>query len=211
MQPTTEMPDTPDMPEAPEAPGSPEILVLCGAAGVGKSTTAYEVSRRLGRADVPHALIDTDQLDQVHPWPPPGLGPSELSRRNLAAVWANLADVGHTRLILTGVFVALERELAWIAAAVPGAGITSVRLTADVSTLECRVRRREIDSQAEGQLVRTLRQYAALGCPEPPGTTVIDTTGRTVARVASEVIAVWLGGGGGRGGAGERSGSGGNP
>ncbi|MFH8410050.1 hypothetical protein ACH4FX_35525 [Streptomyces sp. NPDC018019] len=170
-----------------------KILVLCGAAGVGKSTTAYEVSHRLGRADIPHALIDTDQLDQVYPWPPPGHTPSELSRRNLAALWANLAGIGHTRLLLTGVFVSLERELTWIADAVPGAGITSVRLTADVPTLENRVRRREIGSEAAGQLARTLRQHAALRRPEPPGTTVIDTTGRTVVSVASEVVEVWLG------------------
>lgn len=183
-----------------------EILVLCGAAGVGKSTTAYEVSRQLGRADIPHALLDTDQLDQVHPWPPPGLGPSELSRRNLAAVWTNLAGVGHTRLIMTGVFVALERELAWIADAVPDAGITSVRLTADVPTLERRVRRREIGSGAADQLARTVRQHAALARPEPPGTTVIDTTGRSVVSVASEVIGVWLGGEARQGGADERPG-----
>ncbi|WP_206505287.1 hypothetical protein [Streptomyces chrestomyceticus] len=170
-----------------------EILVLCGAAGVGKSTTAYEVSHQLGRADVPHALLDTDQLDQVHPWPPPGLAPSELSRRNLAAVWANLAEVGHTRLILTGVFVTLERELAWIADAVPDAGLTPVRLTADAPTLERRVRRREIGSGAADQLARTARQHAALARPEPPGTTVIDTTGRSVVSVACEVIGVWLG------------------
>ncbi|MFD7667834.1 hypothetical protein [Streptomyces sp. NPDC059788] len=176
-----------------------KILVLCGAAGVGKSTTAYEVSHQLGHADVPHALIDTDQLDQVHPWPPPGLAPSELSRRNLAAVWANLAEVGHTRLILTGVFVALERELAWIADAVPGAGITSVRLTADTPSLEERVRRREIGSGAADQLTRTLRQHAALRRPEAPGVTVIDTTGRSVSAVASEVIGVWLDGADARG------------
>ncbi|OKI02039.1 hypothetical protein A6A06_13110 [Streptomyces sp. CB02923] len=173
-----------------------KILVLCGAAGVGKSTTAYEVSHQLGRADVPHALLDTDQLDQVHPWPPSGLGPSELSRRNLAALWTNLAGVGHTRLILTGVFVALAEELAWIVDAVPGADVTSVRLTADVPTLEHRVRRREIGSGAADQLARTLRQHEALGHPEPPGTTVIDTTGRAVTSVASEVVGVWLGGGG---------------
>ncbi|WP_030675330.1 hypothetical protein [Streptomyces rimosus] len=174
-----------------------KVLVLCGAAGVGKSTTAYEISHQLGRADIPHAVIDTDQLDQVHPWPPPGLAPDELSRRNLAAVWTNLAEVGHTRLILTGVFVTLERELTWIADAVPGADITAVRLTADVPTLEHRVRRREIGSEAAGQLTRTLRQYADLRRrPEPPGTTVIDTTGRTVVSVAAEVVGVWLGGGG---------------
>ncbi|MFH9425093.1 hypothetical protein [Streptomyces sp. NPDC017529] len=114
-------------------------------------------SRSRARADVPHALVDTDQLDQVHPWPPPGLGASELSRRNLAALWANFAGVGHTRLILTGVFVAPARESEWIAEAVPGAGITAVQLTADVATLEHRVRRREIGTGCAGEHRAALR------------------------------------------------------
>jgi uncharacterized membrane protein len=70
---------------------SVDVLVICGAAGVGKSSTAYEVAHLLAAANLPHAMLDCDELDRVHPWPPPGLAPNELSRRNLTAVWSNLA------------------------------------------------------------------------------------------------------------------------
>ena len=41
-----------------------DILVISGAAGVGKSTTAFEVSHKLQAANVDHVLIDTDELDR---------------------------------------------------------------------------------------------------------------------------------------------------
>src|SRR6187200_1614280 len=37
--------------------------------GVGKTTVAYEVSAMLAARDVAHALIDTDNLDHIHPPP----------------------------------------------------------------------------------------------------------------------------------------------
>jgi adenylylsulfate kinase-like enzyme len=41
--------------------------VLAGAAGVGKSATADEISAQLRRAGVAHAVIDTDALADVFP------------------------------------------------------------------------------------------------------------------------------------------------
>src|SRR5262245_30802390 len=137
-----------------------QVLLICGAAGVGKTSTAYEVAHQLANLDIAHAMIDRDELDRVHPWPPPGLGASELARRNLAALWANFAAVGHTRLLLTGVFATLLDELPWIADAVPRADITAVRLTADLPTLTSRIHRREIGSGAAAQLGRPARRRA---------------------------------------------------
>ncbi|ONH52964.1 hypothetical protein CcI49_33170 [Frankia sp. CcI49] len=175
------------------------ILLICGAAGVGKSSTAYEVAHRLRALDVAHAMIDSDELDRVHPWPPPGLPASELSRRNLAAIWSTFAALGHTRLLLTGVFVALAEEAAWIAEAVPGADVTVVRLTADLPTLASRIHRREIGSGAQAQLARTIRQLEMIDQCDPSGTTVIDTTGQTIATTAAQIIDVWLNQPGARG------------
>ena len=42
-----------------------DVLVISGPAGVGKSTTAFEVSLQLQAADVDHVLIDTDELDRI--------------------------------------------------------------------------------------------------------------------------------------------------
>jgi broad-specificity NMP kinase len=173
-------------------PAPIDVALLCGAAGVGKSTVAFELSRLLVAADVAHALVDTDELDRVHPWPPHGLAPSELSRRNLASVWLNIAALGHDRLILVGVFVDLAAELPWIEDAVPGCRITVVRLRAERPELEQRVRQREIGSGAEDQLGRTLAQVSAID--DPPDVAQIDTSALDVSEVAELIVGMlgWL-------------------
>ncbi|WP_261553893.1 hypothetical protein [Frankia tisae] len=168
------------------------ILLVCGAAGVGKSSTAYEIAHQLADLNVPHAMIDCDELDRVHPWPPPGLSTSELSRRNLGALWANFAALGHTRLLLTGVFATLADELRWIADAVPGADIATIRLTADLPTLTSRIHRREIGSGAHAQLARSTRQLEAIAGSDQLGVTVLDTTSQTVTATAAQILDLWL-------------------
>ncbi|WP_329521529.1 hypothetical protein [Spirillospora sp. NBC_01491] len=168
-----------------------EMLVVCGAAGVGKTVTGFEVGHRLAELDVAHAMIDSDELDRVHPWPPAGLGPGELSRRNLAALWGNFAGLGHTRLIVMGVFAELTADLEWITAAVPGADVTAVRLTAGLPALAERIERREIGSGAQAQLARTTAQLAVIARSDPPGTLTLDTTSGTVGATAERILEVW--------------------
>lgn len=170
-----------------------KVLVICGPAGVGKSSTAYEVAHRLAQLNVSHALIDSDELDRVHPWPPAGQEPSELARRNLSALWANFAALGHTRLLVTGVFTTLSCELAWISDAVPNAEITSIRLIADLLTLKARIYRREIGSGARDQLRRTIRQLDQMRQSDPTGTEVIDTSDQPVSDTATRIVNAWLG------------------
>ncbi|MDI5964184.1 hypothetical protein POF50_020855 [Streptomyces sp. SL13] len=168
-----------------------DVLVICGAAGVGKTSTAYEVSLRLAEDGVEHALVDCDELDRVHPWPVPGLPRWEMARRNLASVWGNYAELGHHRLVLCGVFADLRHELHWIADAVPDAAFTVVRLTAKLGVLETRVRRREIGTAADDQLVRSTRQSRDIAVFDPSGTLTVATDGLTVSEVSRRVIALW--------------------
>ncbi|GAA0956784.1 AAA family ATPase [Actinocorallia libanotica] len=167
------------------------VVLICGPAGVGKSSTAYEVSRQLARSDIAHALIETDELDRVHPWPPPGLDTAELSKHNLHALWSNYQALGHTRLILTGVFVDLTEPLDWIRHVLPRAGITLIRLTADTPTLRTRILQRELGPEAEKQWRRTLTQLHSLNATAELETLRIDTTGRTPTDIATEIIEHW--------------------
>ncbi|MEO3784012.1 AAA family ATPase [Actinocorallia sp. B10E7] len=167
------------------------VVLICGPAGVGKSSTAYELSRQLAQADIAHALIETDELDRVHPWPPTGLDTAELSKRNLQALWTNYQALGHTRLILTGVFVDLTEPLGWIRQVLPRAGIVLVRLTADAPTLRARVHKRELGPEAEKQWQRTLAQLDSLDATAGLETLRIDTTGRTPTDIASEITEHW--------------------
>ncbi|MFD8589022.1 AAA family ATPase [Streptomyces sp. NPDC059637] len=168
-----------------------DVLVICGAAGVGKTSTAHEVSALLGRSGIAHATVDADELDRMHPWPVPGLPAFEPARTNLAALWSTYLGLGHTRLVLCGVFADLRQELAWIADAVPRAAFTVVRLTASPQVLAQRVRRREIGSGTEDQLERSTAQSEAIAAADPGGTLVVDTTGLTVQQVADRVVGLW--------------------
>ncbi len=168
-----------------------DVLVICGAAGVGKTSTAHEVSLRLAEDGLAHALVDADELDRVHPWPVPGLPVYEMARRNLSAVWGNYAALGHHRLVLCGVLADLRQELRWIAEAVPDAAFTVVRLTARLGVLETRVRRREIGTATEDQLMRSTRQWEEIAVFDPPGTLVVDTDGLSVSDTAERVMALW--------------------
>ena len=65
------------------------VLVICGASGTGKTSTAFEIGRLLQTLGVRHALIDTDELDRVWPQPEPLETLIDISRRNLSTWWAN--------------------------------------------------------------------------------------------------------------------------
>ncbi|RIJ58895.1 adenylyl-sulfate kinase, partial [Clavibacter lycopersici] len=120
-----------------------QALFLGGRSGVGKTTVAAEVSRILAAADVAHALVEGDTLDQAHPEPwRQGI---PLAERNLAAMWRNYREAGWTRVIYTNTVSVLE--LPALTAALGGdVDVVGVLLTADDGTAATRLAGREIGS-----------------------------------------------------------------
>ena len=63
---------------------------------------------------MPHAIIETDELDRVFPRPTPEQlaalrpGTSDVSALNLAAMWETYRALGHTRLVMSGVMLDLD-------------------------------------------------------------------------------------------------------
>jgi hypothetical protein len=171
--------------------GPTEVVLISGAAGVGKSSTAFEMSNQLQAAGVSHALIDTDELDRIFPVPDDLY---RLTERNLVAVWESFREYGATRLIAVGVFVHEPSELAWLRRSIPDARFTLVRLTASYATLAERIGRREIGSDHDGQLARTRRQLRRLDRERRPDVTVIETDGTSIVNTAARIIhlAGWL-------------------
>lgn len=164
--------------------------MICGAGGVGKSTVAFEIGSQLQIGDVPHAMIDIDELDRVYPQPEPLSELVALSGRNLAALWESFSALGHSRLILSGVVLDLDADLAWISAWIGSAEYTVVRLHASDETLRQRVEAREIGSGREKQTMRTLAQARALRDHSTGRTVAVKTDGRSPVEIAQEILEV---------------------
>jgi predicted kinase len=118
------------------------VLLITGPVGVGKSTIAAEAASLLRQADIPHALVDLDRIEQC--WPVPADDPENerVSHRNLACMWANFRQAGADRLIFARV-LETRSLLRRVTKAVPGAQITVVRLRAPLAVLHERIRSRE--------------------------------------------------------------------
>src|SRR5688572_28209016 len=87
------------------------VLLIGGRSGVGKSSVAWEISAQLQEAGTAHCFIEGDFLDQAHPAPPSDPSRTEMTRRNLAALWRNYAELGYRRLIYTNTVSVLEPDL----------------------------------------------------------------------------------------------------
>ena len=159
--------------------------MIAGPAAVGKTSVANEVSFQLRAADVAHAVIDTDALDDVYPIPDEQ---RRLTERNLASVWLSFRELGTQRLILAGVYMHRESELSWIRRASGADRLVLVRLSASKRTLGERVRGREIGSAHDDQLARTLLQADELADEDVPLAAVIETDERTVPDIAAEIV-----------------------
>lgn len=164
-----------------------EVAVIAGPAGVGKTTVAHEVSLQLRADGVPHAVIDTDGLDDVFPVPEDH---RRLTEHNLAHVWGTFRDRGTDRLLLTGVYLHRPQELAWVNRATAADRVVLVELTAPGAVLAERVARREIGSGGPSQLERTAMQAERLAAERSPSALLVQTRDRSVPAVASEIVAL---------------------
>jgi hypothetical protein len=152
---------------------------------VGKTSSAIEVSERLQRQGVAHALLDTDELDRIFPVP---RDLARITERNLAFMWEGFHERGIRRIILVGVLLDRPSELSWIRRAIPDARLTIVRLVASEATLVDRIRLREIGSGFEGQLERTRKQLLALEQDPPTDAVILPTDGASIGEIAGRIL-----------------------
>ena len=164
-----------------------DVVVIAGPTGVGKSSTALEVSSQLRRARVAHAVIDTEALGLVYP---PAADPPEVAERNLAAVWQTFRDHGAKRLVVAGTHLTRRDELEWVRRATEGDRFTLIQLAASAATLRARLRHREMGSGRGGGPERALHEV-----PEPqrdlsPEVRLFETERSSLEETAAHIIAV---------------------
>jgi ABC-type dipeptide/oligopeptide/nickel transport system ATPase component len=171
-----------------------EVLLICGASGTGKTVTAWEVGHFLQSYDIPHAVIDTDELDRVWPQPEPLEALVEISRRNLGSIWDTYSDLGIRHLVLCGVIASLAEDQQWIGGSIADSRTTSVRLVAERTTREHRIRQREIGSGFEHDMAASDRAVALIAEHDSPDLPQVSTDDMPVIEVAREVLllAGWL-------------------
>ncbi|MGW5645993.1 AAA family ATPase [Saccharopolyspora sp. NPDC003752] len=167
-----------------------EVLLIGGRAGVGKTTVGWEVSALLRAAAVSHAVIEGDFMGQVHPAPEGDPHRSEITERNLTAVWENFTRCGYRRLIYTNTASVLPETTGMFERAM-GADvrITRVLLTASDATARERLVSRELGSELEQELKGSARKARLLDQRAPEGTARVVTDGRPVVDIAREVVA----------------------
>ncbi|CAM5633293.1 hypothetical protein GCM10010345_60240 [Streptomyces canarius] len=173
-----------------------EALIIGGRAGVGKTTVGWEVSALLRAAAVPHAVIEGDFMGQVHPAPDGDPHRSEITERNLTAVWENFARLGYRRLIYTNTASVLPEATGMFERAM-GANVrmTRVLLTASDATARERLVGRELGSELEKELAGSIRKGRLLDQRAAAGTVRVRTDLRSVVDIAREVLAAtgWVG------------------
>jgi hypothetical protein len=178
-----------------------QILLITGPAGIGKSTVCWEMGLQLAAAQIPHAAIESDELDRVFPKPTQddlsrlSPGTIDISALNLGAIWSTYRALGHTRLIMSGVMLHPEFDRRWILAAIPHARISIVRLRASEDVLLARLAQREIGSGQGGQARRTLRQARRMAEERVEGMTIVATDDKTPQMLAETILREigWLG------------------
>ena len=132
-------------------------------------------------------------MDQIHPAPADDPHRAAITERNTAAVWANYAALGQHRLIYTNSVSILEEPM--ISRAMGGSEVraTCVLLTAEEATVRERLAQREIGSQLNPHIERSLLLARQLDEEAPAGTARIATDGRSVQDIAVRVLkaAAW--------------------
>jgi predicted kinase len=166
-----------------------QVIVISGSMGSGKTTVLGEASDLLSASGVVHAAIDLDALGSSGL---PETRAAELVYLNLAAVWANFAKAGVSRLLLAEA-VESSDDLAQIRAAIPGANLVVCRLTADATTAAQRLRVREPGMLQEKFLKRAPELDAVLERARLEDFSIVNDN-RSITDVARELLtrARWI-------------------
>lgn len=169
------------------------VLNIIGPVGIGKTSVAYAISD-IFQYDydhvLRHAIVDLDEVRRQ--WPAPEKDPfnTALGFKNLAAVWKNYQAAGAECLIIPNVTENAE-GFDELHAAIPGADIFVVRLTAPLHINHERIRGREkTENDLKWHLDRSTQLARELD-EKKLEHIAIDTEGKQPAEIAREIVEYW--------------------
>ncbi len=166
-----------------------QLLVISGSMGAGKTIVLGEASDILSAAGIPHAAMDVDAVAMGHI---PGAVGDKLAFRHVAAVWANHASFGITRLLLADAITSPERRTQFKMAA-RASEVQVCRLIADLETMQQRVRLRQPSDNQQDFVDNVARVEVALDATGEDFSVANDGS-RSATAVARELLrrAGWL-------------------
>jgi broad-specificity NMP kinase len=198
------------LPQAGQSPGphldgddnGGDVLLICGPAGVGKSTIGFQVYLRYLRGGLKAAYLDLRQIGLIRPGSPTDPGNHRLKASNLAAMWRTFHDAGARYLVATG-RIESEPALRAYVGALPATTVTVCRLHAGPAELTRRIMSRgdggswpEPGDPLRGRTAQYLRRAADQAITSADalerqglGTMRINTDGLTAAQSADAVMA----------------------
>jgi len=182
------------------------VLWVCGPAGVGKSTVAWQLFTEHAKAGLAGGFADTDQLCMCYPAPAGDPGRERIKAQNLDAMIANYRAAGARCLIVNGVVDPVAGVLRDL---LPHAALTVCRLRADRGEIARRFAERQGSGDDLNGLISDSLAEADLLDASGFADACVDTTGvqaRKVATLVREICRDWPGfhGSGSRSGAGRQ-------
>lgn len=166
------------------------LLIITGSMGSGKTTVMAEASDILGARGIPHAALDLNCLGIAH-FPSKGIDRG-VSVSNLQRVWASYRALGLKTLLLAAA-IESRADLKACCRAVAASETVVCRLTANLATMQERVRMRETGVWQQKYVDRVADLNAVLDRARLEDFSVANEN-RRVTDVAQEVLvrAAWL-------------------
>ena len=162
------------------------VLVITGAPGVGKSTTAVAVSDLLAQRDIAHGFIDMDHVRWLVPGPESDPRNVKLGLKHLSMLAQSYRHGGAQLLIIADV-VAAEEPRAMFENAIPDSIVTIVRLRLPDKEIRERIIAREPEGQHDWFMEKAAL-VAQVYDERDIGDFVIDCHGKSTEVIAREVL-----------------------